>query len=222
MRETEHDTWPAQRAFAGRPRAAELDARKDALLRTATRLFVAHGYEGSSLEAIAREARVAVRTIYVQFGGKEGLFSAAAALWCADLHARLDGGADNADQPGIELADLLTDLGLQLNQVLSNPTSVMLFKEIIGGAPHTVAARTSYMMAVARLEAVLADVFAGAAVRQQWRSTVPLAILTSLFINSVLGNPLQATINGARHEAAPTTRQSMAMKVALFLEGGLA
>jgi len=41
------------------------------------RLFGEYGYGGLSLETIAREAQVSLRTIYSQFGGKAGLFSAA-------------------------------------------------------------------------------------------------------------------------------------------------
>ena len=60
---------------AGRPRAADKEARHLALLHTAKRLFLEKGYSKVSLEMIAREAHVAVRTIYVKFGGKAGLLS---------------------------------------------------------------------------------------------------------------------------------------------------
>jgi len=61
---------------AGRPRAADLEARMQNLVATAARLFSEKGYTKVSLEMIAREAHVAVRTIYVKFGGKTGLFNA--------------------------------------------------------------------------------------------------------------------------------------------------
>jgi TetR/AcrR family transcriptional repressor of mexJK operon len=60
----------------GRPKAAEVEARMHDLVETAGALFVKHGYTKVSLEAIAREAHVAVRTIYVKFGGKAGLLNA--------------------------------------------------------------------------------------------------------------------------------------------------
>lgn len=46
------------------------------LIETAGALFLKHGYTKVSLEVIAREAHVAVRTIYVKFGGKAGLLNA--------------------------------------------------------------------------------------------------------------------------------------------------
>jgi TetR/AcrR family transcriptional repressor of mexJK operon len=60
----------------GRPRRQALAARHDALLETALALFVAHGYTNVSLLMVARAARVAIRTIYVKFGGKPGLLDA--------------------------------------------------------------------------------------------------------------------------------------------------
>ena len=47
------------------------------LVYTAGSMFLKNGYAKVSLEAIAREAHVAVRTIYVKFGGKSGLLRAA-------------------------------------------------------------------------------------------------------------------------------------------------
>jgi AcrR family transcriptional regulator len=61
----------------GRPKKGEETSRRDQLLEHAVRLFAEHGYSNLSLETIAREARVSLRTIYRQFGGKGELFGAA-------------------------------------------------------------------------------------------------------------------------------------------------
>lgn len=77
-----HDLTPADdiegclSCGKGRPRAADREARVQNLIDTAHRLFLSKGYGKVSLEMIAREAHVAVRTIYVKFGGKAGLFKA--------------------------------------------------------------------------------------------------------------------------------------------------
>jgi len=60
----------------GRPRKGEELLSRDRLLDTAFSLFLDHGYGNLSLETIAREAQVSMRTIYSQFGGKAGLFGA--------------------------------------------------------------------------------------------------------------------------------------------------
>src|SRR6201986_1335971 len=43
-------------------------------LAAATELFLADGYVATTLEAVARRARVAARTVYVRFGTKAALF----------------------------------------------------------------------------------------------------------------------------------------------------
>ena len=60
----------------GRPRKGESAIRREQLLDHAFRLFVERGYGNVSLETIAREARVSLRTIYRHFGGKADLFGA--------------------------------------------------------------------------------------------------------------------------------------------------
>lgn len=60
----------------GRPRRGEESARRDQLLERAIELFAEHGYGNLSLEMIAREAHVSLRTIYQHFGGKAALFGA--------------------------------------------------------------------------------------------------------------------------------------------------
>jgi AcrR family transcriptional regulator len=60
----------------GRPRKGEELQSRDRLLDTAFNLFLENGYGNLSLETIARDARVSMRTIYSQFGGKVGLFGA--------------------------------------------------------------------------------------------------------------------------------------------------
>jgi TetR/AcrR family transcriptional repressor of mexJK operon len=60
----------------GRPRKGEELLSRDRLLDTAVALFLEYGYGNLSLETIARDARVSLRTIYSQFGGKAGLFGA--------------------------------------------------------------------------------------------------------------------------------------------------
>ena len=60
----------------GRPRKGEESLSRDRLLDTALKLFLEYGYGNLSLDTIARESRVSMRTIYSQFEGKAGLFGA--------------------------------------------------------------------------------------------------------------------------------------------------
>ncbi len=55
----------------GRPKDP---AKRDAILAAAKALFLRNGYEGSSMDAIAAEARVSKLTVYSHFTDKETLF----------------------------------------------------------------------------------------------------------------------------------------------------
>ncbi len=73
----------------GRPRKHEGAQRREQLLDHAVRLFGQHGFGGLRLETIAREARVSLSTIYAQYGGKAGLFSAAVRRYSDEFVATL-------------------------------------------------------------------------------------------------------------------------------------
>lgn len=71
-------------------RREQAAATRLAILEAAERLFVRDGYAGTTMAAIAREAGVALKTVYVVFATKGGLLRA---LW----HLRLRG--DEEDVP---------------------------------------------------------------------------------------------------------------------------
>lgn len=60
----------------GRPAKGNEQLSRDRLLDAALKLFLEHGYGNLNMETIARDARVSLRTLYSQFGGKAGLFGA--------------------------------------------------------------------------------------------------------------------------------------------------
>lgn len=62
--------------------------RRD-LLAIATRLFVAHGYQGTSIEAVLREAGISRGALYHHFAGKEALFEAVLDQVEADIAQRV-------------------------------------------------------------------------------------------------------------------------------------
>ena len=60
-------------------------AKRDQILAAATRVFLASGYGGSSMDAIAGEAAVSKQTVYNHFGGKDALFGAIVRKKCGQL-----------------------------------------------------------------------------------------------------------------------------------------
>jgi TetR/AcrR family transcriptional regulator, mexJK operon transcriptional repressor len=66
------DTAVPRMSRGGRPGASE--RKREAIVRAALRLFLRDGFERTSVDAIAEEARVSKRTIYNHYGDKENLF----------------------------------------------------------------------------------------------------------------------------------------------------
>ena len=75
---------PAQRREARR-REASKQATRTAVLEAAQRLFALHGYENTTVRAIADAAGVTERTFYRYFDGKEGLLAEEAIDWTEKL-----------------------------------------------------------------------------------------------------------------------------------------
>lgn len=55
-------------------RQAQMAQTEQRIIAAATELFLADGYVATTLEAVARRARVGARTVYVRFGTKAALF----------------------------------------------------------------------------------------------------------------------------------------------------
>ena len=66
---------PRRRYDSTRRQAQAAQTRED-ILRAAREAFLRRGYPGTTLAVVARDAGVAVETIYRAFGGKAGLFKA--------------------------------------------------------------------------------------------------------------------------------------------------
>jgi TetR/AcrR family transcriptional repressor of mexJK operon len=170
---------------AGRPRAADLETRMQALLSTAAQLFLQNGYSGVSLEMIAREAHVAVRTIYVKFGGKAGLLNAIIAGGRLRHFASM--GDMQTDRRS--LAQILSDFGLRFLELVSTPAAIELQRMVIAEA------RTNPELAAAfhqagplQTRAMLTRFFARLDIAAQLRSDLAPEMLTSHLISCLLGD----------------------------------
>lgn len=68
------DPPAAPRSAPGRPKDL---AKRAAILEAAKQMFIAHGFDGASMDQIAGEAGVSKLTVYSHFGDKDSLFAAA-------------------------------------------------------------------------------------------------------------------------------------------------
>ena len=83
------------------PRLAveEKEARREHILRSATRCFGRRGYHMTTIDDIAVEAGVSKGTPYVYFESKEALFSQLHDTWDCGLTARIDAAVDAVGRP---------------------------------------------------------------------------------------------------------------------------
>src|SRR5438874_443105 len=101
------------RAGSTRGRAAHLgpEVRRPLVLDAAFELFLEHGYDGTSMEAVARAAGITKPVVYDCFASKEELFTALLrreeTRVLGQIAAALPRGADR-DDAGEMLGDALT------------------------------------------------------------------------------------------------------------------
>src|SRR5712692_1952318 len=137
-------TRAASKSPRPRERAAHLgpERRRPLVLDAAFELFLEHGYDGTSMEAVARAAGVSKPVVYDCFASKEELFTAllrreetrVLGQIAAALPRRADG-----DDAGLVLGDALTAF---LRAVADSPQAYRVIFLGEGGANAAVAAST--------------------------------------------------------------------------------
>jgi TetR/AcrR family transcriptional repressor of mexJK operon len=192
--------------------------RKGALiLDTARQLFLARGYDATSLDDVAAASGVSKTTVYNNFRDKTDLFSAVvlsvterAEQIIAELGATLDG-----DGP---VPDRLTAVARALAHGVLNPAVVQLRRLAIAEALRFPGVVTAYWdRAPARTLALLTDAFTRMASRGELDIDDPAAAAT-LFAYGVLGlYQDQALLQPGRPLARADLDQHVDQVVAAFL-----
>lgn len=104
--------------------------RKVAMLDAALALFLENGYAGTSLDMVIERAGGSRRTIYEQFGNKQGLFVAA----IETLFAETSPGYAPLDDPDLDTEEALTRAGTMLLRALLDPRMLAAFRLVISEA----------------------------------------------------------------------------------------
>jgi AcrR family transcriptional regulator len=114
----------------GRPTHDESARLSDRILDVARGLFIAQGFEATSIEQIASAAHVAKRTVYSRFDGKEGVFDGV-------IKRHIDRNLlemDELDLDGHMLEERLRRLSVLLLEHVLDPQSVELDRAITAEA----------------------------------------------------------------------------------------
>lgn len=201
---------------AGRPRHCDLEAREENLLSTAAALFIEKGYSGTSLELIARKARVAVRTIYIKFGGKTGLLSALITRGLARYTSQL-GDLASDTRP---LLIVMTDFGMRFLELISAPESIVWQRIVITESRcNPELGHTAYRSGIAQTYALLSQFFDRPDIRAQLRDDVELQQLPTMLISCVIGDPLHHFLFGPEQLTLSACELALVGRLELFLRG---
>ena len=177
-------TLPSCGKAAGRPRASDVEARMHNLIHTAAVLFLKHGYGKVSLEMIAREAHVAVRTIYVKFGSKPGLLNAVLAANRERFYNPRDLETDN--RPVKEIID---DFSAHFLDLIMAPVAVSMKRMVIAEAPaNPELAQTFYDAAPKQTRNMLMRFFERPEIRKQLRDDIDIELLPTHLLNCIAGD----------------------------------
>ncbi len=169
---------------AGRPRAADLEARNNNLIEKAGNLFLEMGYGKVSLELIAREAHVAVRTIYVKFGGKSGLFKA---VLTANRDKFFTPQQMEADKRPLTV--IIGEFSEHFLALITAPAALEIQRMVIAEARTTPEVAHSFFDAGPRQSReMLAQFFARPDIRAQLRDELPLDQLPTFLFNCIIGD----------------------------------
>jgi TetR/AcrR family transcriptional repressor of mexJK operon len=199
---------------AGRPRAEDVELRAQELLHVAGQLFLKNGYSKVSLEMIAREARVAIRTIYVKFGGKAGIVKALMEAKRVDFLA----GRELRDDPR-PAEEALRDFAHQFHGLINTPEAQALQRMVMTEAQNEPGlAETFYEAGPGITAKTLREYFDLPAVRAQLREDLPFDQLPVFFINCLIGDTLSRTLQRPRKD---TTAQALDARMDLFFRACL-
>jgi AcrR family transcriptional regulator len=196
----------------GRPCKGDEQQSRDRLLDAALQLFLENGYGNLSMETIARDARVSLRTIYSQFGGKAGLFGALIRR-CSDQFI----GSLSDD---CELEEALTNFARQFLFRITRPDVLRMRAILIGESPRFPDLATQfYEQGPRRTLGLLAQFF----MRQQQAGLITEMdpyFLADQFISAVRGERLQRLQLGLEPTPDETEIDAwVRQSVGLFLQG---
>ncbi len=210
------DTDPPCCKGAGRPRAADLEARLQNLLESAASLFMDKGYSNVSLELIAHEAHVAVRTIYVKFGGKAGLFNAVIAGGRSRYFAMGD-----MDTDGRPIRQILDDFSLRYVKLVSMPQVISLHRMVVAEAKtNPELALTFDRAGPGQTRELLTRFFARPDILAHFRDALQPHVLALHLINCLMGDQLGRLLFEAEKEPSEADlRRNVAQGLDLFFEG---
>jgi len=197
---------------AGRPKASDVEARTQDLIDAAARLFLTNGYTRTSLEAIARAARVAVRTIYVKFGGKAGLLEAVMVSRREEFFRIHE--MEHDLRPFREVVD---DFARQFFDLLCADQLIAMQRVVIAEAgDNPELAHTFYDAGPRMTRDMLERFFARPDIRAELRTDLPFEQLPAFLVSWISGDAMQRFVFPHDQPTRAEAHRLLAQRLELF------
>ncbi|HEX4330881.1 MAG TPA: TetR/AcrR family transcriptional regulator [Usitatibacter sp.] len=200
----------------GRPSLEESGRLADRILDAATELFLAEGYGATSIEQVARLARVSKRTFYSRFDDKAALFGAV-------LHRIVEGLKPAGEVPLIEgrnLAAILQRLAELILRAALAPQAIAVHRLIVGESARFPALAAAVNRNAATEEGVA--LIASLLEREARAGTIKLDdphFAASHFLHMVITVPQRVAMGLEKPMTEAELRKWPGKVVRLFLEG---
>ncbi|MCD0415764.1 TetR/AcrR family transcriptional regulator [Rubrivivax sp. JA1024] len=211
---------PVARSRGGRPTRTAALQRDLRLLDVATRLFMERGFDATTIDAVAEEARVSKLTVYSRYTDKRGLFEAALrreiAHWLAPLSNGVEERRNNPYNGSLEA--WFVSIGRQIQDVGSAPRVTAIMRTLSFQATNFPdLARLAYEEGWGRAVSTLAELFDH--FNEQGLVRVPdAAAAAETFLNIVVGPLSRLTMFNIAIDEKTRDRQ-LRLAVKLFLNG---
>lgn len=213
LRQPTERTVPAP--GAGRPTREQAEQRHAELLDRALDLFLEHGYEQTTIEAIAASVRMTKRTVYARYEDKAALFRAtvqrAIERWTQPAEALRSLETDDLETTllaiaRMRVAHVMTPEGMKLQRIINAES--YRFPEIFTAA---------YEQATAPLIDFLAQVLRRHRAKGTIGGTRP-RMAAMVFLTMVVGGPARVIASGNRLDPREI-EDRIVFSVRLFLNG---
>ncbi|MBY0406168.1 MAG: TetR/AcrR family transcriptional regulator [Rickettsiales bacterium] len=140
------------------PRRRKDEAKNEAILKAATRLFLKKGYSNTSMDAIADAARVTKQTVYAHYKSKDALFT----QMLTHLFDRHTPAGNIPKDEAKTVEQLLYEIGSNLLTLITSAEGLAMTRLVISEVTkHPKLANRYYHDGTLRLIAMLSDFLDG-------------------------------------------------------------
>jgi TetR/AcrR family transcriptional regulator, mexJK operon transcriptional repressor len=204
----------------GRPRRGTEQARTDALIAAATRVFLRDGFGAASVDKVAHEAGVSTRTIYERFKNKADLLVSVISRL---VERDMAGVFATAELDRMEVRQALTAIGRSITGRACDPQAAALFRIVATEAQRFPALAEQMRIATKdRIVSAVAQYFRGQISRGRLALTDPERA-AALFTHMLKAELQECMLFGSIQDIARLDSQThIELVVEIFLNGAAA